>query len=59
MLPTGAPQAYNIAVPSRTVLWQHVGDLWPLGGIIKEKWPADVVVTRTQDSELVCPTANH
>ena len=21
------------------MLWQHVGDLWPLSGIIKEKWP--------------------
>ena len=40
MLPTEAPCAYNFAVPSRIVLWQHVGDLRPLGGITKDKWPA-------------------
>ena len=25
----------------KIVLWQHVGDLWPLDGITKEKWPLD------------------
>ena len=39
MLPAEALQAYSFAVPLRIVLWQHVGDLWPLGGITKEKWP--------------------
>ena len=32
--------AYNFAVLSRIVLWQHVDDLWPLGSFSKEKWPA-------------------
>ena len=40
MLPAEAPQAYNFAVPSRIVLWQHVGDHKPLSGITKEKWSA-------------------
>ena len=40
MLPTEVPRAYNIAVPSKIVLWQHVGDLWPLGSVTKQKWPA-------------------
>ena len=40
MLLSEAPQAYSFVVPSRIVLWQHVGDLRPLGGITKEKWPA-------------------
>ena len=39
MLPADAPRANSFAVPSRIVLWQHVGDLWLLGGITKEKWP--------------------
>ena len=42
MLPAEAPQAYSFAVSSMIVLWQHVGDLWPLGGITKEKWPAGI-----------------
>ena len=58
MLPAEAPRAYNFTVPSRIVLWQHVGDFWPLGGITKEKWPAGIE-TRTRDSELVCSTASH
>ena len=41
MLPVEAPSAYSsIAVLSRIVLWQRVGDLKSLGGISKEKWPA-------------------
>ena len=40
MLPAEAPSAYSFAVPARIVLWQHVGDLRPLGSITKEKWPA-------------------
>ena len=58
MLPVEAHRAYNFAVPLRIVLWQHVGDLWPLGGFTKEKWPADASI-RTRDPELVCPTASH
>ena len=37
MLPAEAPQACSFAVTSRIMLWQHVGDLKPLGGIGKEK----------------------
>ena len=37
MLPVEVPQAYRFAVPSRIVLWQHMDDLRPLGGITKEK----------------------
>ena len=37
MLPAEASRAYSFAVLSRIVLWQHVGDLRPLGGITKEK----------------------
>ena len=40
MLPAEALRAYSLAVPSRIVLWQHVGDLRPLGGNTKVKWPA-------------------
>ena len=40
MLPTEAPCAYNFAVTSKIVLWQPVGDLWPLSEFTKEKWPA-------------------
>ena len=58
MLPAEAPRAYSIIVPLRIVLWQHVGDLRPLGGITKEKWPARARA-RTRDPELVCPTASH
>ena len=58
MLPADAPRAYNFAVPLRIVLWQHVGDLRPLGGITIEKWPARAEA-RTRDPELVCPTASH
>ena len=58
MLPTEAPRAYSFAVPSRIVLWQHVGDLRPLGGITKEKWPAHARA-RTRNPELVCPAASH
>ena len=57
MLPVEAPHTYSVAVPSRIVLWQHVGDLRPLGDITKEKWPVHAGV-RTQDPELVCPTAS-
>ena len=39
MLSSEAPRAHNFAILSRIVLWQHVGDLCPLGGIMKEKWP--------------------
>ena len=53
MLPAEAPRAYNFAVPSRIVLWQHVGDLKPLGSITKEKWPARAGI-RTGDSQLMC-----
>ena len=58
MLPAEASRAYNFAVPSRIVLWQFVGDLRPLGGITKEKWPARAGA-RTQNCELVCPTGSH
>ena len=40
MLPVEAPRAYNVAVLVRMVLWQHVGDLRPLGGSNIEKQPA-------------------
>ena len=40
MLTVEAPRAYSFAVLSRIVLWQHVGDLRPLGRITKEKWPS-------------------
>ena len=53
MLLVEAPRAYNFAVPLRIVLWQHVSDLWPLGGFTKEKWPVRAGIC-TQDSELVC-----
>ena len=52
MLPAEATHAYSFAVPSRIVLWQHVGDLRPLGGISKEKWSARAGA-RIQGSELV------
>ena len=52
MLPVKAPCAYNFAVPLRIVLWQHVGDLRPLGDFSKEKWPAHVN-TQTYDPTLV------
>ena len=58
MLQAEAPRAYSIAVPSRIVLWQHVGDLRPLSGSSKEKWPARAGA-QTRDPELLCPTANH
>ena len=58
MLLAEAHQAYTFAVSSKIVLLQHVGDLRPLGGISKEKWPARAGV-QTQDFELVCPTASH
>ena len=58
MLPAEAPRAYSFAVPLRIVLWQHAGDLRPLGGITKEKRPARAG-TRTRDPELVCPTASY
>ena len=58
MLPAEAPRAYNVAVPSRIVLWQHVDDLRPLGDSSKEKWPARAMA-RTRDPELVCSTASH
>ena len=57
-MPAEAPRAYIFAVPSRIVLWQHVGDLRPLGDISKENWPARASA-RTRDLELVCPTASH
>ena len=58
MLPAEAPHAYSFAVPSRIVLWQHVGDLRPLGGITSEKWPARAGA-RAWDPELVCPADSH
>ena len=58
MLPAEVPRAYSFAVPSRIVLWQHVGDLRPLSGITKEKWSACGGV-RTRDPELVCSIASH
>ena len=58
MLSTEAPRAYSLAVSSRIVLWQHVANLRPLGGISKEKWPARAG-DLTQDPELICPTASH
>ena len=30
--------ACNFAIPLRIMLWQHVGDLWPLRGYSIEKW---------------------
>ena len=58
MLPAEAPCAYSIAVPSRKVFWQHVGDLRPLDGSSKEKWPA-CAGARMRNPELVCRTASH
>ena len=58
MLPAEAPRAYSLAVPLRIVLWQHVGDLRPLGGITKEKWSV-CAGARTRDPKLVCPTASN
>ena len=58
MLPAEAPRAYSFAVLLRRMLWQHVDDLRPLGGISKEKWPARAGAP-TQDSELVCPIPSH
>ena len=57
MLPVEAPRVYSIAVPSRIVLWQHVGDLRPLGGSSKEKWHVRAGA-RTRDPELVCLTSS-
>ena len=57
-MPAEALQAYSFVVLSRIVLWQHVGDLRPLSGFTKEKWPARAGA-RAQNSELVCPTAIH
>ena len=54
MVPADTPRAYSFTVPSRIVLWHHVGDLWPFDGITKEKRPAGTG-TQTQDSELVYP----
>ena len=34
------------------------GDLWPLSGFIKGKWPAHAGI-QTQDSELVEPLGYH
>ena len=58
MLPAEASHAYNVAVPARMVLWQHVGHLRPLGGSNEEKWPARAEPP-TRDAELVWPTASH
>ena len=58
MLLAEAPRAYSFAVPSRIVLWQHVGVLQPLSGNTIEKWPA-CAGARTWDPELVNPTASH
>ena len=58
MLPAEAPRAYSFAVPSRIVLWQHVGDLRPLSGSSKEKWPVRTGAL-TRYPELVCPIASH
>ena len=52
------PDAYNLALPSRIVLWQHVGSLWLLGGYSIEKWPARRG-NWIRDSELVAPHAIH
>ena len=35
-MPAKTPRAYNFAVPSKIVLWQHVGDLRPLGVMFLE-----------------------
>ena len=53
VLPAEAPRTYNFAV-----LWQHVGDLRPLGSITKEKWSARAGAPMW-DPELVCPTTSH
>ena len=37
------------------MLWQPVGDLWPLGGYSIEKWPARRG-TQTQDLSWYAPT---
>ena len=58
MLPAEVPCANNFAVLSRIVLWQHMGDLWPLSGFTKEKWPPRARI-RTWDPELVRATASH
>ena len=49
---------YNIAVPARMVLWQHMDDLRPLGGSNIEKWPA-YAEAPTRDPELLCLTTSH
>ena len=38
MLPAETPRANRFAFPPRIMLWQHMGDLRPLGGISKGKW---------------------
>ena len=58
MLPADAPRAYNCVVPSRIVLWQHVGNLKSIGISSKKKWPAHAW-DGPQDPELLCPTASH
>ena len=58
MLLAEAPRAYSFTVPLRIVLWQHVGDLRPPGGISNEKWPAHAGA-QTRDPELVCPNTSH
>ena len=58
MLPVEAPRAYSFAVLSKIMLWQHVGDLRPLGSITKEKWPTRARA-ETREPELVCPTISH
>ena len=58
MLLAEAPCAYSIAVLSRIVLWQYVGDLRPLGGSSNEKWPA-CAGARMREAELICPTSSH
>ena len=42
----GSSMHITLEIPLRIVLWQHVGDLWPLGGNTKEKWPARLLATR-------------
>ena len=57
-MPAEAPRTYNVAVPARMVLWQHVGDLRPLSSSNEETWPARAEA-RTRNLELLCPTVSH
>ena len=48
----------TLQISLRTVLWHHLGDIWPLGGDTKEKWLANIG-TWTRDPRFACPNASH